>query len=321
MSDDQCWSDLLQRARRSPLSRADRLRLEPHLAKCASCRFDLQVFGAFDAEGGVRPGDDALDLRLADHLVKGAPPKARAFARRSAWAAAAACFLLASGALASVVRTHGLWKAVAPSGEAGVAAARLPAGALAAPGRATGRDSSLSSEPSPVLGLDEPLPMTTAAPERTAERPSHAVARRHAVSASVATTALSTTAPAETESAGSLFERANGERRRHQVAAAISLYSELQSHYPQSREARISHVSLGRLLLRSESWLEALSQFDAYLSVDDDEPLKPEALFGKARALEALGRREEARGAWARLQTGFKDSVYASEARQRLDGP
>jgi len=123
----------------------------------------------------------------------------------------------------------------------------------------------------------------------------------------------------ETETASSLFASANSERRHNHVAAAISLYEELQQRYPGSDEARVSHVSLGRLLLERSMWSEGLSQLDDYLAAAPDGMLAPEALFGKARALAALGRLDEERGQWVGLLSKFPDSVYAAQARRRID--
>ena len=62
-----------------------------------------------------------------------------------------------------------------------------------------------------------------------------------------------------------------------------------------------------------------MPQLDEYLAASPTGTLAPEALFGKARALEALGKRDDARRVWARLLASYPDSVYAAQARQRLD--
>jgi len=121
------------------------------------------------------------------------------------------------------------------------------------------------------------------------------------------------------EMGSSLFERANAERRSGRALSAISLYEELQKRYPQSDEARISRVSLGRLLLDRGMWSEADAQFEGYLAASGSGTLAPEALYGKALSLEGLGRRDEARLAWDRLLARFPDSVYSGPARQRLE--
>jgi TolA-binding protein len=127
---------------------------------------------------------------------------------------------------------------------------------------------------------------------------------------------LDSNPPAASETASSLFETANAERRRDHFTAALSLYDQLQRRYPTSEEAHVSHVSLGRLLLERGLWSEAVPQLDAYLATGGT--LAPEALFGKARALDALGRRAEAATAWRELLSAYPDSVYASQARQRV---
>jgi TolA-binding protein len=131
----------------------------------------------------------------------------------------------------------------------------------------------------------------------------------------------STAAPLEaaTDAASTLFADANRERRQAHAATAIALYGELQRVHPGSEEAHVSHVSLGRLLLERGASSEAMSQLDQYLTTSPDGLLAPEALFGKAQALKALGRRDEERSTWTRLLTQFADSVYGAQARRRLE--
>jgi TolA-binding protein len=81
-------------------------------------------------------------------------------------------------------------------------------------------------------------------------------------------------------------------------------------------EAHVSHVSLGRLLLERGLWADAVPQLDAYLATGGT--LAPEALYGKARALDALGRRDDGAAAWRELARRYPDSVYADQAEQRL---
>ncbi len=118
-------------------------------------------------------------------------------------------------------------------------------------------------------------------------------------------------------SAAELFARANAARRAKRDAEAVRLYRELQQRYPESREAQASRVTLGQLLLDRTDAKEALGEFDGYLSKSGG-PVSEEALVGRARALDKLGKRAEARAAWQELLKRYPGSVHATEARTRL---
>jgi len=121
-------------------------------------------------------------------------------------------------------------------------------------------------------------------------------------------------------SASDLFARANAQRRAGDARSARALYSHLQRTYPNTMEAIVSHVALGRLLLdRSQDPRGALSQFDQYLSQHTDGELVAEALFGRARALLLLHRTSLERSAWRTLIERYPSSVYAARAHQRLE--
>ncbi len=129
--------------------------------------------------------------------------------------------------------------------------------------------------------------------------------------------APTTTAP-RALSATELFARANDERRKARDGEAIDDYRALQSRYPNSPEARASCVALGRLLLdKKGDYAGALAQFDRYLA--SSGTLREEALIGRALALGHLGRSDDERRAWKLLLDDYPDSIYASQARARLD--
>ncbi|WP_437716425.1 tetratricopeptide repeat protein [Sorangium sp. So ce448] len=83
-------------------------------------------------------------------------------------------------------------------------------------------------------------------------------------------------------------------------------------------EATLSLVSLGGLLLHNGSPAAALAQFDRYLGVAGPRPLAVEALYGRGRALRALGRAGDEAQTWRRLLREHPGSPYVEHARRRL---
>jgi TolA-binding protein len=298
-----CTSDLVVRARHVALSHDERARLDAHLASCASCRLERRIGADFDAAGGVRPGDDVLDARLADAVAR----RLRRGRERRVGPlplVMVAASLMIAAAAAGAVGVARVWR-----GGGVVTTAVRPAwgGVGAGVGVGVGVGADVGASAAAGAGEEETAPVPT---ERRSDGPvapsAPARATPHAQG------------PAAGESAAALFENANDERRHKHLTAAISLYDQLQRRFPKSEEARISRVSLGRLLLERGLWADALPQLDEYLASMPNGTLAPEALFGRARALEALGRQDEARRAWSRLLTTFPDSVYAARARQQL---
>lgn len=124
----------------------------------------------------------------------------------------------------------------------------------------------------------------------------------------------SVNAEAPSESAASLFERANAARHRSDDAAAETLYRELLDRYPRSREANATRVIVGRMQLARGAGESALSLFDAYLAESSTGTLTEQALVGRAQSLKKLGRQGEARAAWRALLDAFPQSAYRTEA-------
>ncbi|HJL15801.1 MAG TPA: hypothetical protein RMH99_09100, partial [Sandaracinaceae bacterium LLY-WYZ-13_1] len=130
--------------------------------------------------------------------------------------------------------------------------------------------------------------------------------------------------PAEAEppappAAGALLARANQARRERRYPVAIRTYRYLQRLHPRSREAALSHVILGRLLLDGTGDAAgALREFDRYLGQRRHRVLDEEARVGKALALQRLGRREAERRAWRALLEHHPDTLHAERARRRL---
>jgi TolA-binding protein len=114
-----------------------------------------------------------------------------------------------------------------------------------------------------------------------------------------------------------LLARANDARRARRYDEAERTYRTLQRMYGSSREAAVSRVTLGRLLLSSRGDAAgALEQFDHYLRAQPAGVLAEEARVGRAMSLEHLGRTEDARAAWRDLLASHPDSLHADRARR-----
>jgi TolA-binding protein len=121
------------------------------------------------------------------------------------------------------------------------------------------------------------------------------------------------------ETPASLLRLAGEARGRGDVEAASTLYRRLQREYGDTREAAVSAVPWGGLLLRQSQSERALEQFDRYLKTEPRGNLLPEALYGRGRALAALGRAADEKQTWRRLLADTPGSAYESHARRRLD--
>ena len=119
-----------------------------------------------------------------------------------------------------------------------------------------------------------------------------------------------------------------GERvspRRRSRRGPPALYTKLQTKFPGSDEARLSHVSLGKLLLSSGKAADAERQFALYVAAGSRE-LVEEALVGRAESLQRLGRRRRRAADLAnpleRLARGHLRCACEAAARQpRLGCP
>jgi TolA-binding protein len=321
---DRCPDNLLARSRRAPLSVMERRALDAHLGVCDLCRAAVALGALYD-EVPDRPqaGDDALVARLADRLAYGGfRAGLRGWARPTAVAASLVLLAFAGGA-AAWISTRRLSPApVAPSRPTPPApehrsrlqarAPATPAGvpASAPPVLAPPEELALPESPAPS---ESPVPSESPAPRESPATPGRPVVaeRRFVRPAAV---------PLAAEpSASELFATANASRRSRGLRAAVSQYEALQRRYPASEEALVSYVSAGDLLARLGEPSAALAQFDRYLDARASGPLAPEALFGRARSLEVLGRRAAALEAWRDLLRRFPGSIYDRAGRLRVD--
>jgi ferric-dicitrate binding protein FerR (iron transport regulator) len=122
----------------------------------------------------------------------------------------------------------------------------------------------------------------------------------------------------EVDPAG-LLTRAQDLRGARDWDGAARVYRELIRRAPRSAEAASALVSLAQIELgKLGAPGKALRRFEAYLSGHPRGPLALEALYGKARALRALGRKADERAALERFLQRFPRALQAGEARRRL---
>jgi TolA-binding protein len=283
--------DLSVRARRGSLSETERRNFEHALASSASLSVAHQVGRDFDRIGAVRPGDDELIARVVDKVAR-APRTAVARRRGLRLGLALAATLAATSAGAA------LWSTREKPRESGAMLAHSAAvRGLERPAERRSASDPPSTEPTTV---EQPAKSEdVAAPVRAGESRSHVAEAPEPVSAKT------------------LFRDANAARRDGDFGHATALYAELERKFPRSEEARLSHVSVGKLLLSNGGVAEAERHFRTYLG-GGGGALAEEALVGRAQSLRALGRAVEERQVWQELLKRFPASVYATRARQRL---
>jgi tetratricopeptide (TPR) repeat protein len=342
--------DLLDRAASGTLGEAERPILEAHLAQCSACRFELRARKDFAAELGPElPVHDGALLvtaaleRAASHRppapapapepIPSVLPARRRGARRLASAVLiAATFLLAtasfaavqSGAFTTILRAAGLAPSVMPQEGAPAepspgkrVAAPVAAPATAAPGDTP--NEAIEAKSAPTANPEPVVPVTPSVPVRTAPQPAPVLASAASV-APAPPSAKVTPPPAPTAmalEASSLFSEAGAARGRGDHATASRLYRELLTTHASAPEAASARVAFARLLLDDGNPAAALPLFDQYIE-SDERVLREEALVGRARALNRLGRAPEERRAWSTLIENYPRSLHAERARARL---
>ena len=287
--------DLLDAAHRGELDDAQRARLAQHTAHCAACAAEVAMIDDFDVLD--QPGDEALIDRLVEGAIGQAPPvetrparkKAAGAGRTILYAVAASLLLGAFGGAAAAM--FAMWPARVAEEE--------PA-----------------PEPTVTLPEEEPPPA-----RRARRRVVEAPVEEEIVEEEIVEEAPEPepeASPARIPSAEELLAAANRARRDHRYPQAVRLYRRLQTAHPRSREAALSHVTLGRLLLDgTHDPRGALREFERYLAQGRHRVLDEEARVGRALALMRLGRREEERRAWRELLTHHPDTLHAERASSR----
>jgi len=293
----ECQSELVIRSRRGRLSRAEDLSLQAHLASCATCRLSRRVLSDFGEMSAVDHRDDVRIERLASlargwtrRRVRPRHPAARRLRFRFL-AFAAGVALLAGSASAAIWLRHKPVPMAAAEREPPPAALPAPAHRDFGAGPAT---------PAPeTVGPVVPVTPLSMAP---------APVRRHDLRAA---------SDGARPTPALLLRRAGDAQRSGDRPAALALYRQLRRDHAASPEALLATVPLGKLLLARNPGA-ALLDFEVYLRSAPAGALVPEALYGRARALEALGDAGRERQTWERLLTAFPDSAYAPIGRRRL---
>ncbi len=292
-------ADLSARNRRDELTDAEQRQLRWLLASSLEARLTHRAGCEFDAEDSVLPGDDAVAARLTERVLQRARPAPR-WRRRLGWKLVAAASLSVAAAAAGPTLVHRLGVSSPPPAESAEAATTV----RPSPPRGAVPSHRPEAAPTAAASGSSPPASAASAPGRRAPEASPPDVGSEAARGTAAGRDPST-----------LFAEASRARRQGEVARAIALYRELQQRHPSAAESHAADIALGMLHARGSPAL-ALTHFRRYLELGG--PLAPEALWGQAEALAALGRTEEARDTWRTLLRNHPRSAYANAARAKL---
>jgi len=327
-----CSDERAALARRGTLTASEWQDFATHLTTCIDCRMAWRLAADFDQSAPARAGDERMIARAVNLALT---PAARKRGTMVRIAIAAAVTLVAAGVASGAMVLRARF--AEPGGG-------LAMNENAAHPRSRGvgglRAASVVSTPAPVAPAAEfpaqvsddsvpfavplavPLtgPTVVPAPEparvsRPGAKPNARLPQRVAsVEPVVDPASPLLSPPSQRDDAPGLFAQAMVERQEGRSQLATAGFRALQRRYPDSQEATVSLVSLGDLLFGAGNRAEALLAFEAYLVRAPSGTLAHEALVGKARALEALGRTTEAGSTWRTVAHQFPHSPYAQRA-------
>jgi TolA-binding protein len=346
--------ELIDKLQAGELNSAERERLDAHLEQCSACRFEIGVRVDLAQDAPLfaeRPQLTFAGQRAAPRVAGSVRPRVRR--RWPLVLLAAALVLCAGGATAAVVTgavARPIWlhwspelKAVSAARSASEpktvpapkraakaainAAARLPSVTAAADDESVASVAPSAEPAPPPSGAATQAPSPVATPVReavhtapaaiAASEPASAAFPSLGAQAAQSHTALPSDAVPQLSPAASLFSDANRARRDGNVDRAVALYQSLQARFPSSAESELSRALVAQMLLERGSPEAALAGFDRYLA-QGTPVLSAEALVGRARALEQLGKSAQAVAAWQEVQSRFPGSVHARLAAARL---
>jgi hypothetical protein len=301
MSPDLHPEELLDKSAAGTLTPQESEHLSAHLASCAACRFEQKARADFAlAPAATLDVDDLVSRALA-----GMPTQQRfAPKRRVPMVLAAAVALFTVASFAAVGQVTGMLPSLVDrlSAPAPVPEVAPPAGRLHVRPRPAPVEAQPAPAPEPEVApepVSEPSPLPAPVLVRTAPAAKHA-------------------APMVRDDAPVMFLRGNAARIRGDRAEAALAYRELLTKFPDSDEARLTHATLGRMLLDGGDAQGALAELDAYLQ-SGDGTLREEVMSARAAAFSLLNRRDDEAAAWSALLKSYPDSVHAARAKARLD--
>jgi TolA-binding protein len=120
------------------------------------------------------------------------------------------------------------------------------------------------------------------------------------------------------ESPAQLFRRANEARQAARWRDATSAYETLIQRFPNSAEAGLALLTLGKLRLASGDAAGAEVALRQHL-MRTPGSTRAEALWNLAAVLEQRGRRQEARATLRQLLAEYPNSPYDSAVQARLE--
>ena len=295
--------DLSVRARRGGLRADEHAAFESALDASATLRTAHLVGRDFDEIRRICPGDDELIQRAQASVLA---PRATKGAWRRLLAMPAVAVLFGASAAAAT----SAWLAQRSN------ATRTALATAAASAQLVVK----SSNAARLQRVPPPAPVAQATAEAARARRAELAPAlvEPASTPPLVVEAPPSAAQSAPRSPASLFRDANAARRTGDVASARALYSELQASFPQTREAQVSRVSLGKLCLGSGMNRDAERNFRQYLSTGGGD-LAEEALVGRAEALSRLGEMGEERRVWQELQSTHPSSVYFERASRRIE--
>jgi TolA-binding protein len=266
----------------------------------------------FEADSPVLAGDDKrierIERAVQRRYGKDTPqPKLR---RQLAFAVSGG-FLMASAAFAALQFASTRREPAKPAPRVLVSApvTSVTAGAVASAG-----PPAPATPPTAAPAATAPVPAPVVATKPRAVTPSSAPPAT-AVPSEASAKAFDETPAAPT--AAELFAAANRARVAGDASRSISLSEQLIDQFPKSAEATSTHLSLGLLLLQQGQAARALGHFETYERLSSGEG-RAEALWGKARALQRLGRTQEERSALDELVEKYPRAAYVAAAKKRL---
>jgi TolA-binding protein len=301
--------DLSARARRGLLREAELRELDRRLEGSHEAGLAHRAGLQFDAEDLVLAGDEALVARINQRLLTGSRPQRRSRFRAVALVVGGVCTTVAAAAAgpALVEGVEALWQRDF--------AVDIPfyTPAPTRPSRPPRAAKQRQGVPE-----DQPAALPLAAPPPSQAAPSVPVP---SVPQAASRTGRAPRPLGAPDTSATLFAQASLARRQGDLPRAMALYAELSKRFPGTAEADSAEMALGTLSLQSGAAAPALGHFERYLAARPGGQLAVEALWGKTRALEALGREDEARRDLQLLVDRYPRSTYATAARAKLGLP